>query len=459
MVISRSGPEVHTNYIVNKHRSNEESTQWKELPLKVDVIIPVKNTGPYWRECLESVHREIPVNRLLIGDGGCTDFTIQIAKEYPNVTVLDHSTFKTLGYSIRRLIEAVETEWFVYLHSDVLLPPGWFEEMSKCSRRYDWFECERRAIFPPDIGQELREILTRELVAQHGVKRAYSGSQMGKTKVLKEVVSTIEDDYIERTEDILIQQRVEMLGYRYGKVPSTYHLHYLKADIILDEGQRVQTVLSYVKYLQPTRENRKVIHDNIDILRRLGVLQPYALDVGCGERPQGTINIDVRKTKSVNIVASATHLPFRDAVFQLVFCSEVLEHLKNAELALSEISRVMANGGLTEITVPTRLFSSNFIYHLLRFFLNTLLCFNVSVMGRDVKWLFRDLRKIKHGDVARAHISVVTAASIGRHLAIARQEPIGGVFLASLEARINEKYRKNLKIGKLRTGVMFVCRK
>jgi len=35
--------------------------------MNVDVIIPVKNTGPCWRESLDSFYREIPINRLLIG--------------------------------------------------------------------------------------------------------------------------------------------------------------------------------------------------------------------------------------------------------------------------------------------------------------------------------------------------------------------------------------------------------
>src|SRR6266481_5981299 len=84
----------------------------------MDVIIPVHNSNEVWEKNLISIYREIPVNRLLIGNGGCTDDSIAIAKQFPRVEVHDHSSFKTLGYSVRELIKAVETEWFAYLHAD-----------------------------------------------------------------------------------------------------------------------------------------------------------------------------------------------------------------------------------------------------------------------------------------------------------------------------------------------------
>ena len=39
----------------------------------LDVIIPIVHTNELWRSNLTSIYREIPVNRLLIGDGGCID--------------------------------------------------------------------------------------------------------------------------------------------------------------------------------------------------------------------------------------------------------------------------------------------------------------------------------------------------------------------------------------------------
>jgi SAM-dependent methyltransferase len=47
-----------------------------------------------------------------------------------------------------------------------------------------------------------------------------------------------------------------------------------------------------------------------------------------------------------------TRLPFRDRVFDLVFCTEVLEHLPDPRRALRELRRVLAPGGRLALSVP-----------------------------------------------------------------------------------------------------------
>jgi hypothetical protein len=88
----------------------------------VDVIIPIVHTNELWRSNLISIYREIPVNRLLIGDGGCMDNSLEVARQFPRVEVIDHRSFTSLGYSIRHVIEALEREWIIYLHSRAYLP-------------------------------------------------------------------------------------------------------------------------------------------------------------------------------------------------------------------------------------------------------------------------------------------------------------------------------------------------
>jgi hypothetical protein len=45
---------------------------------------------------------------------------------------------------VRLLITAVESEWFLYFHSDVYLPDGWFNIMRSYQSEYDWFGCPMR---------------------------------------------------------------------------------------------------------------------------------------------------------------------------------------------------------------------------------------------------------------------------------------------------------------------------
>ena len=178
----------------------------------VTVIIPVIHTNELWRVNLISIYREIPVKELLIGDGGCIDDSIQIAQEFPRVYILDQKSYKSLGYSIKNLIQAVKTEWFIYLHSDVYLPAGWFDQMKPFSKEYDWFGCR------------MQQTIMVEYDNDYGV-RPYAGSQMGRKRAFLEGLRNLDDDFIYRQEDFIFSDIVETAGYKEGKIDSVFHYH------------------------------------------------------------------------------------------------------------------------------------------------------------------------------------------------------------------------------------------
>jgi SAM-dependent methyltransferase len=90
------------------------------------------------------------------------------------------------------------------------------------------------------------------------------------------------------------------------------------------------------------------------------------LDVGCGDgrlpnrlvaRHERVVGVDIaaealRHVEAETHVAPVTALPFADRSFELVLCTEVLEHLDDAELAraLRELSRVA--GRFVLLSVP-----------------------------------------------------------------------------------------------------------
>ena len=238
----------------------------------VDVIIPIVHTNELWRSNLTSIYREIPVNRLLIGDGGCIDNSLEVARQFPRVEVLDHRNFTSLGYSIRHLIEAVETEWFVYLHSDVFLPPGWFETMFARRNEFDWFECNQRITVMADY-----------LLDTTKVARAYSGSQMGRKAAFANVTPLIDDDYLYRNEDIIFAQLIARNGMRYGKVGETFHFHQImhkpsrwlrkvtrvNIDLELGADEELRANDTYargiIKYLDPKETTPDVVDFGADV--------------------------------------------------------------------------------------------------------------------------------------------------------------------------------------------------
>lgn len=89
------------------------------------------------------------------------------------------------------------------------------------------------------------------------------------------------------------------------------------------------------------------------------------LDVGCGVRPyrllydrrvEQSFGMDVPHSlhglRAVDVVASAGHIPFQDASFDTVLCTNVIEHVSDPDVVLSEIGRVLKPGGVLLLTAP-----------------------------------------------------------------------------------------------------------
>lgn len=100
-----------------------------------------------------------------------------------------------------------------------------------------------------------------------------------------------------------------------------------------------------------------------------------ALDVGCREGTQSqwlerrgysVTSIDIERIYERCIEVDVdSGLPFADASFDLVWCSEVIEHLASPSAFLSECSRVLRPGGRLVLTTPNSAF---WLYPLARLF-------------------------------------------------------------------------------------------
>ena len=88
------------------------------------------------------------------------------------------------------------------------------------------------------------------------------------------------------------------------------------------------------------------------------------LELGAGDGVQTTalrehfakvIPIDIAPSGEVDglIVADASRLPFVDGYFDLVFSSNVLEHIERLDACLAEMKRVLAPGGIMIHSMPT----------------------------------------------------------------------------------------------------------
>lgn len=79
------------------------------------------------------------------------------------------------------------------------------------------------------------------------------------------------------------------------------------------------------------------------------------LDVGCGNRPTGDVNLDLffyGKCKNF-VIGEAHHLPFKNNAFDKAYSKHCLEHFENPLKFFEETKRVLKNGGVLECIYPT----------------------------------------------------------------------------------------------------------
>lgn len=79
------------------------------------------------------------------------------------------------------------------------------------------------------------------------------------------------------------------------------------------------------------------------------------LDIGAQNGPYAAffpnrIALDIRPRRGVHVVADAQALGIADGTFDVVLCTEVLEHLPEPQRAIDEMFRVLRPGGLLLLT-------------------------------------------------------------------------------------------------------------
>jgi len=249
----------------------------------IDVIVPIINTNELFESNLYSWYRSIPINRLLIGYGGGTDNSLEIVKKFPRVKIIDQTKYKdhlygSQGKCIADLISLVETDWFIYLHSDVYLPEDWYDIMKSYQNKYDWFECARENVV----------LIKYEEKVEKSV-RAYSGSQMGRKEAFKNIIPKIEDGYLQNNEDIIFHEMILQEGYKYGKVLETKHYHqimnkgekepdyqyvFIKKKTDKNWEKKIYTVQAkgIIKYCKPKKYLIKSVNTSLYILHQNGDL-------------------------------------------------------------------------------------------------------------------------------------------------------------------------------------------
>jgi uncharacterized protein Smg (DUF494 family) len=230
----------------------------------IDVIIPVYHTNELWQANLTSIYREVPVRRLLISDGGVIDDSIDVVNRFPRVEVFNHRQYKTLGKCIAELIKEVSSDWFIYVHSDVYLPPNWFDHMIKHKDKYDWYGC------PMNITVMVNYRLEEPL-------RPYAGSQLGRKEAFTNGIKNIDDDFVYRQEDFVFNKIVEDAGFKTGKIEDTFHYHQVMYRKSIGYDLNVTSVKINTK-VNEKEQLRSADMQIRGIVKYLDPIEPYVIN-------------------------------------------------------------------------------------------------------------------------------------------------------------------------------------
>lgn len=87
---------------------------------------------------------------------------------------------------------------------------------------------------------------------------------------------------------------------------------------------------------------------------------PFVLDVGCGNKPYADLfegcnykGMDCTTINSLpDIVGDATNIPFESNTIDIVFCTQVIEHITEPKAVIEEFYRVLKPDGFLILTGP-----------------------------------------------------------------------------------------------------------
>ena len=196
--------------------------------MNYDIICPC-----YWVEQalfennLKSWIKEIPSEKIFLGVNNpkIYEYLKELQQKYPQIELIDQLHLETLGGCLADLIKKVETEWFVFVHSDVLITPYAFLIMQQYQKKNMGIIESHRELWDGSCTKENGIIIPNLKTSRYYFKeRAYSGLQLIQVKAIKSLVDRLEDDYLYRNEDMIFHYECCKNNFKYQKTWAM-HLH------------------------------------------------------------------------------------------------------------------------------------------------------------------------------------------------------------------------------------------
>ena len=137
-----------------------------------------------------------------------------------------------------------------------------------------------------------------------------------------------------------------------------YYEKYWTSGRAIVSGERQSYASSFAQWMHAELKNlpleSKILEVGCGDASFTRLLAQHASGVTAVDIAAGQISQNTRRYPAITFLAHdvSEALPFADNSFDVIWCSEVLEHLLDPLFALAEMHRVLAAGGRLLVTVP-----------------------------------------------------------------------------------------------------------
>src|SRR5208283_1684715 len=194
----------------------------------VDVVLLTKNSDRKLKDCLESVYNNVPVARLIAVDGYSTDKTLDVLRwfdeKYHNVKIImdkgNRATARQKG------IADVNTEWFLFVDSDVILCNDWYKKAQQ------YISEDVGAVWGTEIWSTVESPVTMAFFLRITRKifevRGGTHDTLIKTELVKDIQIPKK---LHVYEDAYIKDWIEQKGYRIIPCYIPFCIHYRPPNV------------------------------------------------------------------------------------------------------------------------------------------------------------------------------------------------------------------------------------
>ncbi len=226
--------------------SNEVRNNIPELEA-VDVVLITLNSDRMLKKCLESIYQNVPVNQVIVVDGGSNDYTLQIADYfndlYHNVKIIKDNGNRATAR--QKGISNVTAPWFIFVDSDVVLCKNWYK------KAIPHIKPNVGAVWGIEVWSTIQKpsALKLFLWVTHGIFRLRGGTHdtLIRTKVLDDIQIPKK---LHVFEDAYIKNWIEKKNYSVVACYSPFCIHFRPQEVWTFQGS-INLIIDAIKCGKP----------------------------------------------------------------------------------------------------------------------------------------------------------------------------------------------------------------